>query len=118
MKLYGIPNCNTVKKARDWLATNGISVEFHDYKKHRLDSITVENWLSQAEWTTLVNRKGLTWRKLPDVRKQAVQDASGALLLMLEHSSVIKRPLLERDGALLHVGFDDASYAAIFNLPS
>jgi Spx/MgsR family transcriptional regulator len=118
MKLYGIPNCNTVKKARDWLETNGIPVEFHDYKKHKLDSTTLENWLSQADWTTLINRNGLTWRKLADVRKQGVKDMPGALALMLEYSSVIKRPLLEQDGTLLHVGFDAAAYSTIFNLPS
>jgi arsenate reductase (glutaredoxin) len=117
-KLYGIPNCNTVKKARDWLAQHGIAVEFHDFKKHGLDGAIARNWLQQADWTRLVNRSGLTWRGLPEQRKQNVHDAASALALMMEKTSVIKRPLLERNGKLLHVGFDEAAYANIFNLHS
>ncbi len=115
MKLYGIANCSTVKTARDWLEQQGIAVEFHDFKKHGLDSGTVNNWLQQADWTRLVNRSGLTWRGLPDERKQQVCDSASAAALMLEKPSVIKRPLLEQDGKLLHLGFDAASYATIFN---
>jgi len=116
MKLYGIPNCSTVKKARDWLSQQDIEVDFHDFKKQGLDAKTAQCWLQQAEWTRLVNRSGMTWRKLPEQRKQVVQDAPSALALMLEMNSVIKRPLLEQDGKLLHVGFDEASYSTIFNL--
>ena len=115
MKLYGIPNCSTVKKARDWLAGHGIAVEFHDFKKHGLDQATAQAWLEQADWTTLVNRGGLTWRGLPEQRKQEIRNAASALALMLEKTSVIKRPLLEQDGKLLHVGFDAAAYSKIFN---
>ncbi len=118
MKLYGIPNCNTVKKARDWLAHHDIAVEFHDFKKHGLDSSTARNWLRQTDWTGLINRSGLTWRGLPEQRKQLVQDAPGALALMLEKTSVIKRPVLEQDGKLLQVGFDESAYSRIFNLKS
>jgi arsenate reductase (glutaredoxin) len=114
MKLYGIPNCSTVKKARDWLAQHGIAVEFHDFKKHGLDTATAQSWLRQSEWTRLVNRSGLTWRGLPEQRKQEVQDAEDALGLMLEKTSVIKRPILEHNGRLLHVGFDAAAYSKIF----
>ena len=116
MRLYGIPNCNTVKKARDWLAKHDLSVEFHDFKKHGLTAGTAQSWLEQSEWSKLINRSGLTWRGLPDERKQAVSDNAGALALMLEKTSVIKRPLLERDGRLLHIGFDEAAYTKIFNL--
>lgn len=115
MKLYGIPNCSTVKKARDWLAGQGIAVEFHDFKKHGLDQATAQAWLKQTDWATLVNRGGLTWRGLPEQRKQEIRDAAAALALMLEKTSVIKRPLLEQDGKLLHVGFDAAAYSKIFN---
>ncbi len=114
--LYGIPNCSTVKKARDWLAKNDIQVGFHDFKKHGLDSAIAQNWLQQADWTKLVNRSGLTWRGLPEQRKQDIQDAKAALVLMLEKTSAIKRPLLEQNGKLLHVGFDEAAYSKIFNL--
>ena len=116
MKLYGIPNCNTVKKARDWLARHDIAVEFHDFKKLGLDAATAQNWLRQSDWTRLINRGGLTWRGLSEQRKQLVQDAPAALALMLEKTSVIKRPVLEQNGKLLHVGFDESAYSIIFNL--
>jgi len=116
MKLYGITNCNTVKKARDWLSEHHIPVEFHDFKKQGLDAKTAQRWLKQSDWTKLVNRSGMTWRNLPETRKQMVQDAPSALALMLEKTSVIKRPVLEQEGKLLHIGFDEAGYSNIFNI--
>jgi Spx/MgsR family transcriptional regulator len=116
MKLYGIPNCNTVKKARDWLQHHDIASEFHDFKKHGLDAATAQSWLKQASWDKLINRGGLTWRVLPEGQKQLVRDADSALQLMLEKTSVIKRPILEHNGKVLHVGFDETSYSKIFNL--
>ena len=116
MKLYGIPNCNTVKKSRDWLAQHNIAVEFHDFKKHGLDVAMAQQWLKQTEWSNLINRSGLTWRGLPEERKQQISDNASALTLMLEKTSVIKRPLLEKNGKLLHIGFDEAAYTKIFNL--
>jgi Spx/MgsR family transcriptional regulator len=110
--LYGIPNCNTVKKARDYLAQQGITVDFHDFKKRGLDEATLQHWLQQRDWTELVNRKGLTWRGLTD--QQKATDTESAAKLMLEKTSVIKRPLLEIDGNLSHVGYDEAAYAALF----
>ena len=118
MKLYGIKNCNTVKKARDWLAQHDIAVEFHDFKKHGLDAVIAQNWLQQTEWTKLINRSGLTWRGLPEQHKQLLQDAASALALMIEKTSVVKRPVLEKNGKLLHIGFDEAAYSKIFNLNS
>ena len=116
MKLYGIPNCNTVKKARDWLTQHDIKVEFHDFKKHGLNKETAQNWLAQSEWERLVNRSGLTWRGLDEQRKQQVCDAEQALALMLEKTSVIKRPLLEHDGKLLYIGFDATAYSQLFKI--
>jgi len=116
MKLYGIPNCNTVKKARGWLAEHHIEAEFHDFKKHGLDAACAQNWLKQTDWSKLVNRSGLTWRGLSDAQKQLVCDDSSALKLMLEKPSLIKRPLLEQNGKLQFVGFDEAAYSKIFNL--
>jgi len=112
VKLYGIPNCNTVKKARDCLAQHEIAVDFHDFKKRGLDEATLQRWLQQRDWTELVNRKGLTWRGLSD--EQKATDTASAVKLMLEKTSVIKRPLLEIDGNLCHVGFDEAAYAELF----
>jgi arsenate reductase len=112
--LYGIPNCDTVKKARSWLAANGQQFDFHDFKKQGLERATVAAWLDQLAWDVLVNRKGTTWRGLPDERKAAVLDKDSALELMLEFPSVVKRPVLAGAGGL-NVGFSDAQYRQIFS---
>ena len=110
MQLFGIPNCSTVKKARDWLENNGVTYEFHDFKKNGVSYATLENWLSQTAWETLVNRAGMTWRNLTDTEKSAVQDNVSAINLMLEKSSVIKRPVLVKDGKIIGLGFKEAAY--------
>jgi arsenate reductase len=115
--LYGIPNCDTVKKARVWLAAQQQDFTFHDFKKQGLDEAAVQHWLRHLDWEVLVNKKGTTWRALPDARKAAVTDAASARALMLEFPSVIKRPLLQ-SAASCHVGFSDAQYRTIFNLPT
>jgi arsenate reductase len=112
--LYGIPNCDTVKKARDWLAANGQDVAFHDFKKQGLERATVAAWLERLDWEVLVNRKGTTWRKLSDERRAAVIDKASAMDLMLESPSVIKRPVLQGAGAL-NVGFSDELYRQLFS---
>jgi arsenate reductase len=113
MKLYGIPNCDTVKKARTWLAEHGQSFDFHDFKKQGLERATVAAWLKDVDWEVLVNHKGTTWRGLPDERKARVTDAASAIDLMLEFPSVIKRPVLTGAGAT-QVGFSDAKYQQLF----
>lgn len=113
--LYGIPNCDTVKKARIWLGAQQQDFVFHDFKKQGLERAAVEQWLTQLKWDVLVNRKGTTWRALSDQRKAAVIDAASALELMLELPSVIKRPVLHH-AQQFHVGFSDAQYRQIFNL--
>ena len=118
MKLYGISNCNTVRKARGWLAQRDIAIEFHDFKKLGLDIAIAQSWLQQTNWIKLINRNRLTWRGLAEQRKQLIRDTPSALALMLEKTSVIKRPVLEQNGKLLHVGFDEAAYSKIFNLHS
>ena len=115
MKLYGIPNCDTVKKARTWLAKHDIAVEFHDFKKLGLSPELAQQWLQQSPWEQLINRKGLTWRGLSDAQK-TLNDNMAAQQLMMYKTSVIKRPLLEKNGKLLHIGFDEAAYNTIFNL--
>lgn len=111
--LYGIPNCDTVKKARTWLAEHGQEVAFHDFKKAGLSRDLVAGWLDQLDWETLVNRKGTTWRKLSDERRAQVVDRDSALALMLEHPSVVKRPVLAGPG-VLNVGFSDDQYGRLF----
>lgn len=113
MKLYGIPNCNTVKKARAWLMENDIAIPFHDFKKQGVSEELLKAWLKQVCWEKLVNRQGTTWRQLPDEAKAAVCDDAGAIRLMLEKSSVIKRPVLEMDGKIT-LGFDAATYQTLF----
>jgi arsenate reductase len=110
MKLYGIPNCNTVKKARAWLAENGLAVQFHDFKKDGVDSALIEGWLQQMPWEKLVNRAGMTWRGLSDEAKAAVHDNASAAALMLDKTSVIRRPVLVKDGKILSLGFDETTY--------
>ena len=114
--LFGIPNCDTVKKARTWLDAHGVEHVFHDFKKMGLDRATLEGWLAQVQWDVLVNRKGTTWRKLDDERKAAVTDAASALALMLEQPSVIKRPVLVR-AERVTVGFNADQYGQLFDQP-
>jgi arsenate reductase len=111
--LYGIPNCDTVKKARTWLQDHGIDFTFHDFKKQGLTPELVKAWLQDLDWTTLVNRKGTTWRNLTDERKAAIVDADSALALMLENPSVIKRPVVQGAG-LVTVGFSPAAFEEKF----
>jgi arsenate reductase len=111
--MYGIPNCDTVKKARTWLTARGQDYSFHDFKKQGLDRATAAGWLEALDWETLVNRKGTTWRKLSDERRAQVVDKDSALALMLENPSVIKRPVLASAGGL-SVGFSDAQYTNLF----
>jgi len=110
MQLFGIPNCSTVKKARDWLSSNGVAYDFHDFKKNGVNHDLLNAWLKQMPWEKLVNRAGMTWRNLTEEDKSAVTDASSALVLMLEKSSVIKRPVLVKDGKIVCLGFSEAAY--------
>jgi Spx/MgsR family transcriptional regulator len=107
--LYGIPNCDTVRKARAWLAGRGIEAAFHDYKKQGVPQAELRDWMGRVGWEKLLNRRGPTWRKLDAARQAAVTDPASALALMVEHSSVIRRPVLVR-GAELLVGFDEAEW--------
>jgi arsenate reductase (glutaredoxin) len=111
MKLYGIPNCNTVKKARDWLAANQIDYEFHDFKKQGATTPLLENWLAQVPFDKLINRAGLTWRGLDDSLKNNIIDNASAIALMQAKTSVIKRPILEKDNTIVSLGFNEAEYA-------
>ena len=109
--LYGIPNCDTVKKARAWLAETGASVQFHDFKKQGVPADLLDGWIATLGWATLVNRKGTTWRKLDPTTQAAVQDDASAKALMLAQPSVIKRPVVVwGSGQLVTVGFDPATF--------
>jgi Spx/MgsR family transcriptional regulator len=114
MKLYGIPNCNTVKKARDWLDVNNITYEFHDFKKQGIDAATINNWLTQYPREKLINRAGLTWRGLDEATKTSINDNTTAIALMQAKTSIIKRPILERDKQILALGFGENDYQRLF----
>ncbi len=113
LKIYGIPNCDTVKKARTWLTENNIEFEFHNYKKEGITAERLSHWLTQVELTKLVNRAGTTFRKLTDAEKEAASEADGAIALMVQHNSIIKRPVLERGDDVLAVGFKPEIYEAL-----
>ena len=104
--VYGIPNCNTVQKARTWLDEQGRPHQFHDYKKQGVPTERLDVWMAAVGWEKLVNRQGTTWRQLDDATKAAVTDAAAARALMLDKASVIKRPVIEQDGRVLGVGFE------------
>ena len=107
--VYGIPNCDTVKKARAWLDGRGIGYTFHDYKKLGADPAKLVAWQAQAGWEKIINRAGPTFRKLPEADKEGL-DAARAVRLMVANPSCIKRPIVEYPGGLL-VGFKDAEWA-------
>ena len=111
--VYGIPNCNTVKKARTWLDEQGQTFAFHDYKKQGVPADRLDAWIKQVGWEVLVNRQGTTWRQLDDATKAGVVDAASARALMLDKASVIKRPVIEQAGQVLVVGFDDKKVAEL-----
>lgn len=108
--LYGIPNCDTVKKARVWLDQAGVGYTFHNYKTEGVDAERLRAWVEQLGWEPLLNRAGTTFRKLPEAERTDL-DADKAIALMLANSSAIKRPVLEGDGILL-VGFKPEAWAA------
>ena len=112
IKLYGIRNCDTMKKAWTWLDEHGVAYAFHDYKKAGIDRARLEAWAGQVGWQTLLNRAGTTFRALPDADKANLTESS-ALGLMLAHPSMIKRPVLETGDGLL-VGFKAESCAERF----
>jgi arsenate reductase len=111
--LHGIPNCDQVKKARSWLDAHGVAYAFHDFKKAGITRDMIAGWLADTSWEVLVNRKGTTWRALPDERKAVIGDAESATQIMLESPSIIKRPVLTGAGAT-QVGFSDTVYQQIF----
>ncbi|MCL6416389.1 ArsC family reductase [Aestuariirhabdus sp. Z084] len=111
--LYGIKNCDTVKKARKWLEQQGIEYHFHDYKTEGVPAAEFASHLKVLGWESLINRRGTTWRKLPDSVKESTTE-DNALALMCEHSSIIKRPLLH-DGDRRLLGFKDHDYASFFS---
>ena len=111
IKLFGIPNCDTMKKARAWLAEHGVDYEFHDYKKRGVDEKMLRAWVEELGWRPLLNTRGMMWRKVPQDVKDNI-DEDSAIGLMLDTPSIIKRPVLDT-GTQRHVGFKPDQYKQI-----
>ena len=113
MTVFGIANCDTVKKARTWLSARGVSYEFHDFKKQGVPVNQLPRWIAAVGWEALVNRKGTTWRKLDEASRAAVLDAASASALILAHPSVIKRPVVAWPSGHITVGFDESRWEGL-----
>ncbi|MBF0803233.1 MULTISPECIES: arsenate reductase [unclassified Neisseria] len=111
--VYGIPNCDTVKKARAWLAGNGVDYEFSDFKKTPPDAALIESWLRDIPLATLLNKRGTTWRKLSTAEQAEADSPEGAVRLMTAHPSIIKRPVLCHNGRC-YAGFQTTEYEQVF----
>ncbi len=112
-KLYGIKNCDTVKKAMNWLAENGVKYQFHDYKKDGVDCAKLTEFVKKFGWQKLLNRKGTTWRQLSEQEQNKITNDQAALELMQEKPSIIKRPIIDL-GAKQLIGFDVGEYEEAF----
>ena len=108
--VYGIKNCNTVKNALLWLDDHKIAYDFHDYKKKGITADALKAWSKQVGWESLLNRRGLTWKQLPESERERIKTESDAIKLMVEKTSIIKRPLIESNGKVILLGFDEAGY--------
>lgn len=111
--LYGIPNCDTVRRARAWLGEQGVAHAFHDFRRAGVPEAGLDAWLAALGWERLLNRKGTAWRALPDALKDSVVDAAAARQLMLQHASTIKRPVVDWGGGRYSVGFEPAAWARL-----
>lgn len=116
LTLYGIPACDSVKKARQWLDAHGVAYDFHDYKKKGISREKLDQWLMQLPWEKLVNRNGTTWRKLPDEQKLSVTNSESAASFLQGNTSAIRRPIIENaEGQIVTLGFSENDYGQIFS---
>ncbi|MFC4212931.1 Spx/MgsR family RNA polymerase-binding regulatory protein [Pedobacter lithocola] len=111
MIVYGIPNCNTVKKALDWLKLHNIDFEFHDFKKKDVTAEKLNDWCNTFGWETVLNRKGLTWKKLSKDEQIAIDNQDKAISYMVNNTSAIKRPIIEKNNKAILIFFQEDSYA-------
>lgn len=113
-KLYGIPNCGSVKKARTFLEANDISYEFINFKQQPADTALITDWMQQRSWEEILNKKGTSFRTLSPDQKESIQSADTAQTFILENNSLIKRPVITQDETIVAVGFDETLYRSIF----
>lgn len=114
LQVYGIPNCDTMKKARRWLDDHAIEYEFHDYKKKGIDESLLRKWIDQVGWEILLNRRGMMWRKLDEAKKENIDETS-AIGIMLDTPSIIKRPVLVDENQNMLVGFKEDEYLGLLD---
>ncbi len=112
--VYGIPNCDTIKKAVTWLEENKIPYSFHNYKKENISAAKLTSWCKQLGWEKILNKKSATWRELAPTIQAKINTEKAAVTLMFEKTSIIKRPVIEKDGIVVMVGFDTVAYSKIF----
>ena len=110
MTLYGIPNCNTVKKAQDWLRANEIDFEFHDFKKKGITLEKLTEWFNAFGWEKVINKNGLTFKKLSKEEQAEINSADAAISYLMHNTSAIKRPIVEKDGTAILLGFNEDNY--------
>jgi Spx/MgsR family transcriptional regulator len=111
MILYGIPNCNTVKKAQDWLKLNKVDFEFHDFKKKSITAEKLTEWFRVFGWEKVINKNGLTFKKLTKEEQNDINSADKAIAYLIQNTSAIKRPIVEKNGVAILIGFDEEKYA-------
>lgn len=110
INIFGIPNCDSTKKALDWFKENKIDFVFHDYKKEGIDSSKLKKWCRQVGWEKLLNKKSTTWRKLQTTEQESITDESTAIKIMLTNTSIVKRPVIDT-GIELIIGFKEETYS-------
>lgn len=115
--VYGIPNCDTVKRSRDWLTAHAVNHGFHDFKKQGLPVVEVDRWMVTLGYEKLLNRRGPSWRKLGEVVQATVIDAASAKTIMQANASVIKRPVIVWPGGKITVGFDEVAWLTLLGTP-
>ena len=112
--IYGIPNCDTVKKTLNWFQQHKIAYEFHDYKKKGISPAKLKKWSEQVGWESLLNKKGTTWRKLDEKTQSSITNEKAVINLLVENTSAIKRPFIEKGDRVIMLGFDEEEYKNIF----
>lgn len=113
--LYGIKNCDTIKKARRFLEQHSVNYQFHDYRTDGLDAALLDSFITELGWEALLNTRGTTWRKLDETQRATITDAQSAAILMLEMPAIIKRPLLSAPGKPMLLGFNESNYQKFIN---
>jgi len=117
MVVYGIPNCNTVKKALNWLTANGFNYEFHNFKKTGISPEKLNQWCGVFGWENMLNKKGTTWKKVSLEEQVKVVDKDSAVSFMLSHTSAIKRPIVEQNGKAVLLSFNEGQYSVALKSP-